>query len=136
MPAIYIQSIIGSNDYEGVERLGYNRAINRKKYQAGEIDHKLDDINSLRHKVYSGLSALISLRRQEKAFHPDSQARFETSGEHVLKIVRIADNGERIIALFNFSNDIQHVPSNSQAGKDLITGNNINDTTLVMTPTY
>ncbi|STQ11559.1 sucrose phosphorylase [Enterobacter cloacae] len=77
VPAIYIQSIIGSrNDYEGVERLGYNRAINRKKYQAGEIDHKLDDINSLRHKVYSGLSALISLRRQEKAFHPDSQARF------------------------------------------------------------
>ncbi|HEG1825633.1 TPA: sugar phosphorylase [Enterobacter cloacae] len=135
VPAIYIQSIIGSrNDYEGVERLGYNRAINRKKYQAGKIDHKLDDINSLRHKVYSGLSALISLRRQEKAFHPDSQARFETSGEHVLKIVRIADNGERITALFNFSNDIQHVPSNSQAGKDLITGNNINDTTLTLNP--
>ncbi|WP_311736233.1 sugar phosphorylase, partial [Enterobacter cloacae] len=32
VPAIYIQSIIGSrNDYNGVERLGYNRAINRKK---------------------------------------------------------------------------------------------------------
>lgn len=135
VPAIYIQSIIGSrNDYEGVERLGYNRAINRKKYQAGEIDHKLDDINSLRHKVYSGLSALISLRRQEKAFHPDSQARFETFGEHVLKIVRIADNGERITALFNFSNDIQHLPSNSQTGKDLITGININDTTLTLNP--
>ncbi|HIB8521834.1 TPA: alpha-amylase family glycosyl hydrolase [Enterobacter cloacae] len=135
VPAIYIQSIIGSrNDYEGVERLGYNRAINRKKYQSGEIDRKLDDINSLRHKVYSGLSALISLRRQEKAFHPDSQARFETSGEHVLKIVRIADNGERITALFNFSNDIQHVPSNSQTGKDLITGDNINDTTLTLNP--
>ncbi|WP_336684537.1 sugar phosphorylase [Enterobacter cloacae] len=135
VPAIYIQSIIGSrNDYEGVERLGYNRAINRKKYQSGEIDHKLDDINSLRHKVYSGLSALISLRRQEKAFHPDSQARFETSGEHVLKIVRIADNGERITALFNFSNDIQHLPSNSQTGKDLITGININDTTLTLNP--
>ena len=32
VPAIYIQSILGSgNDYEGVKRLGYNRAINRKK---------------------------------------------------------------------------------------------------------
>lgn len=31
VPAIYIQSILGSrNDYAGVEKLGYNRAINRK----------------------------------------------------------------------------------------------------------
>ncbi|KZP73272.1 sugar phosphorylase [Enterobacter cloacae subsp. dissolvens] len=135
VPAIYIQSIIGSrNDYNGVERLGYNRAINRKKYCAGEIDGELEDKNGLRNKVYCQLSALIALRRQEKAFHPDSEAFFETSGEHVFKIVRIADNGERITALFNFSNDIQHLPSNSQSGKDLITGININDTTLTLNP--
>ncbi|WP_163281240.1 sugar phosphorylase [Enterobacter cloacae] len=135
VPAIYIQSIIGSrNDYNGVERLGYNRAINRKKYCAGEIDGELEDKNGLRNKVYCQLSALIALRRQEKAFHPDSEAFFETSGEHVFKIVRIADNGERITALFNFSKDIQHLPSNSQSGKDLITGININDTTLTLNP--
>lgn len=135
VPAIYIQSIIGSrNDYNGVERLGYNRAINRKKYCAGEIDGELEDKNGLRNKVYCQLSALIALRRQEKTFHPDSEAFFETSGEHVFKIVRIADNGERITALFNFSNDIQHLPSNSQSGKDLITGININDTTLTLNP--
>ncbi|MGC4127691.1 sugar phosphorylase, partial [Enterobacter sp.] len=75
VPAIYIQSIIGSrNDYDGVERLGYNRAINRKKYCAGEIDGELQDKNGLRNKVYCQLSALIALRRQEKAFHPDSEA--------------------------------------------------------------
>ncbi|STI18095.1 sucrose phosphorylase [Escherichia coli] len=34
----YIQSILGSrNDYAGVEKLGYNRAINRKKYHSKEI---------------------------------------------------------------------------------------------------
>ncbi len=38
VPAIYIQSILGSrNDYAGVEKLGYNRAINRKKYSSKEI---------------------------------------------------------------------------------------------------
>ncbi|KAE9836796.1 sugar phosphorylase, partial [Escherichia coli] len=38
VPAIYIQSILGSrNDYAGVEKLGYNRAINRKKYHSKEI---------------------------------------------------------------------------------------------------
>lgn len=135
VPAIYIQSIIGSrNDYGGVERLGYNRAINRKKYCAGEIDGELEDKNGLRNKVYCQLSALIALRRQEKAFHPDSQAFFETSGEHVFKIVRIADDGERLTALFNFSNDIQCVLFNRQSGKDLITGINISDMTLTLNP--
>ncbi|MCK7316714.1 alpha-amylase family glycosyl hydrolase [Enterobacter cloacae] len=135
VPAIYIQSIIGSrNDYNGVERLGYNRAINRKKYCAGEIDGELEDKNGLRNKVYCQLSALIALRRQEKAFHPDSEAFFETSGEHVFKIVRIADEGERITALFNFSNDIQCVCFNRQSGKDLITGINITDMTLTLNP--
>ncbi|WP_368529155.1 alpha-amylase family glycosyl hydrolase [Enterobacter cloacae] len=135
VPAIYIQSIIGSrNDYNGVERLGYNRAINRKKYCAGEIDGELEDKNGLRNKVYCQLSALIALRRQEKAFHPDSEAFFETSGEHVFKIVRIADDGERITALFNFSNDIQCVFFNRQSGKDLITGINISDMTLTLNP--
>lgn len=135
VPAIYIQSIIGSrNDYDGVERLGYNRAINRKKYCAGEIDGELEDKNGLRNKVYCQLSALIALRRQEKAFHPDSETFFETSGEHVFKIVRIADDGERITALFNFSNDIQCVLFNRQSGKDLITGINISDMTLTLNP--
>ena len=42
VPAVYIQSILGSrNDYEGVERLGYNRAINRKKYTAGQLGSEL-----------------------------------------------------------------------------------------------
>lgn len=67
VPAIYIQSILGSgNDYEGVKRLGYNRAINRKKYPAGQIDAELENKCSLRHKIYHQLSDLIALRRTEK----------------------------------------------------------------------
>lgn len=49
-PAIYIQSILGSrNDYAGVEKLGYNRAINRKKYHSKEITRELNDEATLRH---------------------------------------------------------------------------------------
>ncbi len=54
VPAIYIQSILGSrNDYKGVEKLGYNRAINRKKHIAERIDEELQDNTSLRHKNIS-----------------------------------------------------------------------------------
>ena len=135
VPAVYIQSILGSrNDYAGVERLGYNRAINREKYTAGKIDSELEDKNSLRSQVYCSLSQLIALRRAEKAFHPDSEAYFSASGEHVLKIVRVAGCGEKITALFNFSDGIQTVESDIQSGNDLITGNDITDKKLTLHP--
>ncbi|MEE7522898.1 sugar phosphorylase [Enterobacter roggenkampii] len=135
VPAIYIQSILGSrNDYDGVERLGYNRAINREKYAAGQIDCALEDKNSLRYQVYSALSQLIVLRRAEKAFHPDSEAYFSASGKHVLKIVRVAGCGEKITALFNFSDNSQTVESDIHSGRELISGKDITDTTLILNP--
>ncbi len=135
VPAVYIQSILGSrNDYDGVERLGYNRAINRKKYRAGEIDAELEDNKSLRHSIYHHLTQLIAIRRAEKAFHPDSQAIFETSGTHVFKIIRTADNGERITALFNFSNQQQNIHSDIENGRELIAGEDIRTTTLTLNP--
>lgn len=135
VPAIYIQSILGSrNDYDGVERYGYNRAINRKKYVAGEMDRALDVNNSLRHKVYHALTKLIAVRRSEKAFHPDSKVVFDTASKHVLKIVRAADNGECITGVFNFSDDIQEVYSDIRAGRELIAGCDISGTTLTLNP--
>lgn len=135
VPAVYIQSILGSrNDYEGVERLGYNRAINRKKYLAGEIDSELENENSLRQKVYYRLRELIALRRAEKAFHPDSQTCFSTAGEHVLKIMRIAQSGEKVTALFNFSDRVQTLESNIPSGRELIAGKDITGTTLTLNP--
>ncbi|MEG5560017.1 sugar phosphorylase [Enterobacter roggenkampii] len=135
VPAVYIQSILGSrNDYDGVAHLGYNRAINREKYAAGQIDCALEDKNSLRYQVYSALSQLIVLRRAEKAFHPDSEAYFSTSGEHVLKIVRVADCGEKITALFNFSDNSQTIESDIHSGRELISRKDITDTTLILNP--
>lgn len=135
VPAIYIQSILGSrNDYEGVEKLGYNRAINRKKYREGEIDVELEDPDSLRFKVYHALTRLINLRRHEKAFHPDNYASYESLNDHVLKIVRRTEKGEQITALFNFTDSSQTVFVDIHQGKDLIGESDINGTTLTLNP--
>lgn len=135
VPAVYIQSILGSrNDYEGVERLGYNRAINRKKYAAGEVDRELNNKNSIRHQIYSRLTSLIAIRRGERAFHPDSQAIFEAAGEQILKIVRVAENGERITALFNFSNKMQTVNAPALSGMELLSKYKISGTDLTLNP--
>lgn len=135
VPAIYIQSALGSrNDYEGVERLGYNRAINRKKYIVSEIDSELSNKTGIRHKIFKQLSELIAIRRAEQIFHPDSHALFETSGEHIFKIIRVTEKGERITALFNFSQHIQTVNSEGISGTELITKQNISGTTLTLNP--
>ncbi|MFT4424039.1 sugar phosphorylase [Enterobacter hormaechei] len=135
VPAVYIQSILGSrNDYEGVERLGYNRAINRKKYTAGQVDLELNNKKSIRYQIYSRLSELIAIRRGERAFHPDSQAIFDAIGEHILKIVRVAENGEQITALFNFSNKMQTVYGQTLFGTELLSGQDISGTELTLNP--
>lgn len=135
VPAVYIQSILGSrNDYEGLERLGYNRAINRKKYTAGQVDLKLNNKKSIRYQIYSRLSELIAIRRGERAFHPDSQAIFDAIGEHILKIVRVAENGERMTALFNFSNKMQTVYGQTLFGTELLSGQDISGTELTLNP--
>ncbi|WP_096219028.1 sugar phosphorylase, partial [Enterobacter hormaechei] len=85
VPAVYIQSILGSrNDYEGVERLGYNRAINRKKYTAGQLDSELNNKKSIRYQIYSRLSEFIAIRRGERSLHPDSQAALDAVGKQLL----------------------------------------------------
>ncbi|EPF0313733.1 sugar phosphorylase [Enterobacter chuandaensis] len=135
VPAIYIQSILGSrNDYEGVERLGYNRAINRKKYTAGQVDQELNATNSIRHKIYSRLSVLVAVRRGESAFHPDSQALFESLDEQILKIIRVAENGERITALFNFSNNVHTVNEETLNGTELLSGQAVSGKELTLNP--
>ena len=135
VPAVYIQSILGSrNDYEGVERLGYNRAINRKKYTAGQVDLELNNKQSIRHKIYSRLSEFIAIRRGERAFHPDAQAMFESLDEQILKIVRVADNGERITALFNFSHNVHTVYEKVLSGVELLSGQAIDGTELTLNP--
>ncbi|MCK7083322.1 sugar phosphorylase [Enterobacter kobei] len=135
VPAVYIQSILGSrNDYEGVERLGYNRAINRKKYTAGQVDLELNNKQSIRHKIYSRLSEFIAIRRGEHAFHPDAQAMFESLDEQIFKIVRVADNGERITALFNFSHNVHTVYEKVLSGVELLSGQAIDGTELTLNP--
>lgn len=135
VPAVYIQSILGSrNDYEGVERLGYNRAINRKKYTAGQVDLELNNKQSIRHKIYSRLSEFIAIRRGERAFHPDAQAMFESLDEQILKIFRVADNGERITALFNFSHNVHTVYEKVLSGVELLSGQAIDGTELTLNP--
>ncbi|WP_449551084.1 sugar phosphorylase [Lelliottia amnigena] len=135
VPAIYVQSILGSrNDYVGVERLGYNRAINRRKFQEGEIDAELEYASQLRTKIYSALTRMIAIRRQQGVFHPDSNAIFSMPNKHVLKLVRTSAVGEKITAFFNFQNRVQTLFDDIPSGVELLTDSNITNSVLTLNP--
>lgn len=127
VPAIYIQSILGSrNDYAGVERLGYNRAINRRKYDLHEIESELEDGNTLRRQVFEQLSHLIGVRKKHSAFHPASSFDAEVYCEHILVIKRRSASGDNLLALFNLSDSIQSYPLPDNDYHELLTGSVIN----------
>ena len=127
VPAIYIQSILGSrNDYAGVERLGYNRAINRQKYEQNEIESELLGGNVLREQVYQKLSHLINVRKKQAAFHPDSSFNTQCINDSLLMITRHSDNGDNVLAMFNLSRESQSFMLPENNFEDLITGVKIN----------
>lgn len=130
VPAIYIQSILGSrNDYAGVKTAGYNRAINRQKYMLDEIMAELEQEDILRANIYSQLSELIKLRRMRAEFHPDSRMEVENVGEGVFCFSRITAQNEKMICLFNVTDKEQFVEAfHCGLYTDLITGNKVEGT--------
>lgn len=135
VPAVYIQSILGSrNDEEGVKRLGYNRAINRQKYTEAEIAQALNSSGNLRHETWRQLSHLINVRRNHAAFHPDSEFRAELLSEQLFAIVRRALNGEEIKAIFNLGNTAQTVLLTEGWRRELISDAVINAPEITLNP--
>jgi sucrose phosphorylase len=72
IPAFYIHSLLGTtNHYKGVEMTGMPRSINRRKWEAEELKAALGrDTDHAR--ILKELLRIIKIRKQEKAFHPDS----------------------------------------------------------------
>ncbi|OQO69749.1 sugar phosphorylase [Enterococcus villorum] len=102
VPAVYIQSVLGSqNDYEGVAKTGENRKINRKKYALAEIETALQT-EPLRKTIYEELTRMLIIRKKEKAFHPNSTIDLQTTGDSLISFIREAD-GEQILVIHNFS---------------------------------
>lgn len=129
IPAVYIHSLLGShNDLDGLERLGYPRAINRAKLDVERLNLELDQPGSFRARVFEGYRRMLDIRRQHPAFHPGgSQRAFEQGDGRILGVERVSpDGGERITALFNVSGERGTVSLEDGARfTDLLTGESL-----------
>ncbi|MCP4181505.1 MAG: sugar phosphorylase [bacterium] len=129
VPAIYIHSILGSQNYtDGVKETGRHRTINREKLFSETLENELLDPVSLRSKVIEKYKHLIKIRQAQKAFHPNAYQKVIFINDSVFALHRqsVDENGN-IFAFVNVSSgklDLEFQPSeyrvNSSIFKELI----------------
>lgn len=118
MPAIYFHSLVGTpNDQEGVKSSGQNRRINRHKYERTALDAALQDPDELQRLVFDGYRHLLSVRTQQKAFHPAaSMSVLDLPGDGQVGWVRQIDD-QQLTVLANLSSKTKTVDSSLIAGE-------------------
>ncbi len=111
VPAIYIHSLFATpNDLRGVEQTGQLRAINRRRWDWGELSGLLVRSDSVAARCLKEMTRRLRVRSGLAQFHPQaSQYVLELPGA-VLGIVRESKDGERLLCLFNFTGAPQSVP--------------------------
>ena len=107
IPALYIQALLGaSNDIEGVEKSGQNRAINRHRWDYEDLTARLDDPESTQSRVMNELLRRIAVRRRQKAFHPNATQFTLQIDERLFGLWRQSlERDQSIFALHNVSDD-------------------------------
>ena len=117
VPAVYFHSLTATpNDHHGVERTGQFRSINRRRWNADELNALLDDATSISARVFIRYRRLLRLRAEHPAFHPDGGQRVLDLPDGLFGLVRTApDGGERIASISNLTNR----PRNLELGAQL-----------------
>ncbi|WP_412969030.1 sugar phosphorylase [Fredinandcohnia sp. 179-A 10B2 NHS] len=107
VPGIYVHSLLGSgNDLKGVEETGRYRSINREKLNKNVLEDELKNPNSLRSLIFNNYKEMISIRKSQKAFHPNAPQEVLFLDERIFAVKRTAlDQQEEIYVLINVSND-------------------------------
>ncbi len=117
IPAVYLHSLLATpNDQIGVERTGLTRAINRRKWDRGELEGLLADPDSTTGRVFGGYKRLLQIRRRQPAFHPDAPQRTLRLQDGLFGLERCATDGsQRLLAVFNFTRREQRIAATALA---------------------
>jgi sucrose phosphorylase len=129
VPGIYFHSLFGSRSWpEGVRQLGYNRAINRQKFDRAEIERELSDPSSRRAQVFQRLKQLLQVRSSSAAFSPHGPQQVIELHHAIFAVQRGS-----ILCLHNVSNQPQPVALDAKwrQARDLLSKRTIDsDVTL------
>ncbi|MEM7291245.1 MAG: sugar phosphorylase, partial [Pseudomonadota bacterium] len=115
IPAFYVHSLLATpNDHEGVERMGYNRAINRHRWQYPELKQTLAEPTSNASIILGEMKRILSIRKQQSAFHPNATQFTLQLGDKLFGFWRQSmDRAQSIFAIHNLSAEPVSIPAMS-----------------------
>nr|WP_272213592.1 hypothetical protein [Marinicella sp. W31]MDC2879554.1 hypothetical protein [Marinicella sp. W31] len=142
IPAFYIHSLLAtSNDYEGVEKSGHNRAINRHRWNYDALQEALADETTQHARVFNAMRERIGIRTKQPAFHPNATQFTLHLGEKLFGFWRQSvDRTQSIFAINNVTNETLEIPAmalNLIGGEnwvDLISGETASDAKITFAP--
>lgn len=113
IPGFYIHSMLATpNDYEGVERRGMNRAINRHRWDYPTLKEKLADPSTEQALALGALSERLRIRTAQKAFHPNATQFTLPLDTRLFGVWRQSmDRRQSIFAIHNVSADRVELPA-------------------------
>jgi sucrose phosphorylase len=109
MPAFYIHSLFATlNDHEKLEATSNKRSINRHNWDHDELVELLDDESSMNCQAFSQLSKLISIRKRQRAFHPNATQFTMHFSEDLFAFWRQSqDRAQSIFCIYNVTDEVQ-----------------------------
>jgi len=138
VPAVYINSILGSRNWEeGVRHTNRARTINREKLQIEEVISQLKNPGSFRSRIFSSYIDLIRVRKRQPAFHPNASFEVLDIDPKIFAIVRYYNN-QTVYALTNISSKYVSLSLSGKGVpfemKDILTGKIFNTDSLLLNP--
>jgi sucrose phosphorylase len=110
IPGIYLHSLLGTpNDHKRVEVTGMTRAINRHQWDIDELSALLEVNESSTSILMNEYTRRIKIRRDQAAFHPDAEQMVLDLDNELLGVMRVSENGQKIVALYNFTKTFRMV---------------------------
>lgn len=112
IPAVYIHSLTASpNDLDHVEQTGRTRSINRRIWDKNELEYLLGNPVTHQAEVFTTLTRMIRIRRDQKAFNPDARQDVIKINTDLFILKRTSTDGEqRVYAISNVTERILRLP--------------------------
>lgn len=114
MPGIYFHSFFGSRGWmEGPSQTGYNRSINRQKFDLEQLENELKQENGLRPQVVKRYKELVHARMASQAFDPYGTQKVLDLGEAIFALLRQSPKTEeKVLCLVNVTDAPRSVDLN------------------------
>ncbi len=116
MPGVYFHSFFGSRGWkEGPAQTGYNRSINRQKFDLEQLETELKQENGRRHQIVKRYKELIHARMASRAFDPYGTQQILDFGDAIFAVLRQAPgNEDKVLCLVNVTDQLQSIVVNLQ----------------------